>query len=156
MTAAQKNYCTQELVQLHRRISKDFKGRQDLNKTTDQLLEMLRSSDDDDTSIDDVVQLNDELQKYEAIRQAPYQKSVDFWKQERETFPLLYNLAVIVNAIPATECRIEQNFSGFNYIYNCYRNSLKPSNVSDVLMVRLNKEVFYQQWELEKKQISTD
>lgn len=68
---------------------------------------------------------------------------MQFWMKNREKYPLLSPLADILHAVPANQCCTERSFSGFSYIRSKHRMSMKPQNVSNVLTIRLNKDVYY-------------
>lgn len=55
----------------------------------------------------------------------------------------MYPLASVLHSVPAGQCVEERNFSSFSFIRNCRRTALKELNVKNVLLIRLNKELFY-------------
>lgn len=68
-----------------------------------------------------------------------------FWKNHKDEHKLIYPLACIVHSIPASQALIESHFSSFSYVRSNKRCSLKAENVQNILTVRLNKELFYDQ-----------
>lgn len=66
-----------------------------------------------------------------------------FWVDNQQEYKLLRSLADVIHAVPSNQCCTERAFSSLSYIRNRYRTSLKPENLSNVLMIRLNKDVFY-------------
>lgn len=70
--------------------------------------------------------------------------AIQFWKQNKHIHPQLYTLACVIFAIASSIGETERSFSGFAYIYNMKRMNLKPDNVTNIMMVRLNKDLFYQ------------
>lgn len=75
-----------------------------------------------------------------------------FWEANKGKFPLLYELACIIHAVQAGQCCVERNFSAFSYIYNCRRTKLLPNNISNIMMINLNKDVheIWQKGEIDK------
>lgn len=69
---------------------------------------------------------------------------MDFWENNTHKYPLLRALADILHAVPSNQCRTEASFSSLSYIRNKYRMSMLPKNTSNVLLVRLNKDIFYE------------
>lgn len=65
------------------------------------------------------------------------------WMDNEQKYALIRPLADLLHAVPSNQCSTERAFSSLSYIRNKYRMSLSPQNLSNVLMVRLNKEVFY-------------
>lgn len=79
--------------------------------------------------------------------------ALNFWKENKNVHPKLYELAKIVFAIASSIAESERSFSGFAYIYNMKRMNLKPINVTNILMIRLNKDLFYQLRETKIREI---
>lgn len=79
--------------------------------------------------------------------------AIDFWKDNKQLYPQLYEISRIVFSIASSISETERTFSGFSYIYNVRRMNLLPKNVTNILMVRLNKDVFYQLKESKIKNI---
>lgn len=69
--------------------------------------------------------------------------ALDFWKDNKSTYPQLYELSKIIFSIASSISEPERTFSGFSYIYNVRRMNLLPKNVTNILMIRLNKDIFY-------------
>lgn len=94
-------------------------------------------------------QLNDFrtlITKYDCVQHTDMKANVmDFWKKHKKEFPLLYDLACVVHSVHAGQCCVEQNFSSFSYIRECHRIKLMPSNITNILLIRLNREVF-EEW----------
>lgn len=97
------------------------------------------------------VPLLQEMEKYERVPAYDIRANVmKFWQENKNTYPLLHQLAEILHAIPSNQCGTERSFSSFSYLRSRYRMSMSAENLSNILMVRLNKEIFY---ELKKKRI---
>lgn len=75
---------------------------------------------------------------------------IKFWKENKHIYPQLYSLSNIIFAIASSISETERTFSAFAYIYNCRRMNLLPKNVTNILLIRLNKDLFYR---LKKKKM---
>lgn len=92
-----------------------------------------------------------EMSVYETEKQYDIRAPVmRFWEENSTKYPLLRPLADILHAVPSNQCRTEASFSSLSYIRNRYRMSLQPENLSNILMVRLNKDIYY---ELRKERV---
>lgn len=67
---------------------------------------------------------------------------LQFWYRQRESEPILYEIACIINASAPTQTTVERAFSSFSYVLNSYRNSLSDENIDNVLTVKQNKDLF--------------
>lgn len=70
--------------------------------------------------------------------------ALEFWKENKSVYPQLYELSRIIFSIASSISETERTFSAFSYIYNVRRQNLLPENVKNILMIRLNKDIFYQ------------
>lgn len=70
--------------------------------------------------------------------------AIEFWKENKNMYPQLYLLSNIIFAIASSISETERTFSGFSYIYNNRRMNLNPKNVTNILIIRLNKDLFYE------------
>lgn len=92
--------------------------------------------------------------QYESVKHFNCKAAVmDFWAKNNNDFPLIYELACVVHAVPAGQCFEEQNFSSFSYIRSSRRTSLHAKNLRNILTVRLNRELFYRQKQQQKDNI---
>lgn len=69
---------------------------------------------------------------------------IDFWLKRKASDPELYQLACIVNNIPATQVVVERNFSGLACILTPKRTNLLDQNLENILLCKLNPDVFYE------------
>lgn len=84
------------------------------------------------------------MSSYNAARVTDINRTaIDFWKDNKHIYPQLYALSKIIFATASSISETERTFSSFSYIYNARRMSLLPENVTNVLMIRLNKDLFY-------------
>lgn len=69
---------------------------------------------------------------------------MSFWSIHGNKYPKIKPLAEILHSIPANQCCVERSFSGFSYIRSVHRKSMGAKNMKNVLLVRLNKDLYYQ------------
>lgn len=70
--------------------------------------------------------------------------AIQFWRENKHIYPQLYELSNVVLSISSSISETERTFSGFAYIYNSRRMNLLPKNVTNILMIRLNRDLFYE------------
>lgn len=93
-------------------------------------------------AIEDVPILN-EIKKFGLVkRSALCERTIDFWAQNKTTFKEVYELAKIVHAVPVTQVTVERAFSSLAFILTALRNSLHADTLENILLIRLNKEIF--------------
>jgi bifunctional polynucleotide phosphatase/kinase len=61
-----------------------------------------------------------------------------WWESAKLSRPLLYQLAVVVLAMPATQVSVERSFSSLKFVLSPYRSSIRASVLEDILLVRAN------------------
>lgn len=88
-----------------------------------------------------------EIERYEQLPPQLTSKFsvIDFWVNNEERFPILSELANIIFGIPCTQTSVERSFSAFSYIFSNFRQKMDPENMQNVLLVRLNKDLFYEE-----------
>ncbi|XP_043477520.1 zinc finger BED domain-containing protein 4-like [Leptopilina heterotoma] len=62
-----------------------------------------------------------------------------FWETRKSIQPELYELAVIVHAVPMTEVSVERLFSGMKFVFSDFRANLHPDILDDILLLRSNE-----------------
>lgn len=91
------------------------------------------------------VELTLAMANYNAVRVTDINRdAISFWRENKQIYPQLYELAKVVFSIASSISETERTFSAFSYIYNARRMNLLPRNVTSILMVRLNKDLFEQ------------
>lgn len=75
---------------------------------------------------------------------------VTYWQQEKVNNKTLYELAMIVFAIPPTEVQIERDFSKLSFVFNKLRCKLTEERLEDIMIINLNNDLFY---EVKKEQL---
>lgn len=66
-----------------------------------------------------------------------------YWESMKEAEPQLYELATVIFSIPPTEAQIERDFSHLDHIFTKRRCQLTQSRLEDILLIHLNKDLFY-------------
>lgn len=60
------------------------------------------------------------------------------WEILKHDQPVLYNLAGIVHAVPATQVSVERCFSALKLILSDHRFNLSEDTINNILTIRLN------------------
>lgn len=148
LNTTQKECAILLLKKLFMRAKEIFETPPESNQTPNNTLDELNEefSDPNNDSVDVLTgALMTAFTAYDAVKHVDLKCSVmDFWKNHKEEHDLIYPLACVIHSIPAGQCFEEQNFSSFGYIRNAKRTALKENNVTNILAVRLNKEIFYE------------
>lgn len=114
----------------------------DANDTLDEIQAEYKTEHNEDPF--DKNRLVKECSIYEEERPYDIKAGVmQFWTENSHKYPLLRQIANLLHAVPSNQCRTEASFSSFTYIRNRYRMAMLPKNVSNILMVRLNKDIYY-------------
>lgn len=144
LTDEQKTDAAMDLVKIHERITdaRRMNNEPHLDDTLDEIQKDFQSRQNGNRSSSDL--LLKELSIFETegsydIR-APVMK---FWTANADKYKLIRPLADLLHAVPSNQCCTECSFSSFSYIRSKHRMRMSPQNVSNVLMVRLNKDVYY-------------
>lgn len=152
LDARQKEIAILHLKTLYSRILKLKMPEPEANELPNNTLDELNEEFADDESelyppdVVDTSALMMSFSKYDMVKHVDIKSNVmDFWKKNKDEFSLIYHLARVIHGIPAGQCYEEQNFSSFSYIRSGLRTSLKAENVKNILLIRLNKELFYDQ-----------
>lgn len=66
----------------------------------------------------------------------------DYWQQKMHTKPEMYELASIVHSVPPTQTTVERAFSAMALILSPLRTNLSDKNLENVLLLRLNRDLF--------------
>lgn len=78
---------------------------------------------------------------------------LQFWKENENNYPMLFELAMIIMAISPTQTSVERSFSAFSFIFNRFRQRMSPEHLQKVSLIRLNKDLFYKYYESEIQKI---
>lgn len=139
----QKANAAMDLVKIHERITaRSINKESRLDDTLDEIQQEFQKQQNKNQSSSDL--LLKELSIFE--REEPYDiraSVMKFWVENAEKYKLLRPLVDILHAVPSNQCCTERSFSSFSYIRSKHRMCMSPQNVSNVLMIRLNKDVYY-------------
>lgn len=146
LTDEQKAKAATDLLKIHERVSDVFRksAGQDcsINDTLDEIHDDYRAQHNaSHCSSQEILQM---LSIYETEKPHDIRAPVmDFWLKNTDKYQLIRPLADLLHAVPSNQCSTERAFSGLSYIFSKHRMSMNPQNVSNVLMIRLNKDIFY-------------
>jgi hypothetical protein len=80
-----------------------------------------------------------EFDKYEQQgRQDKKINILEFWRNQRFAFPLLYEASLIVLAVPTTQVSVERAFSGVKFLLSPQRCQLNSELLDDIVLIRCN------------------
>lgn len=84
-----------------------------------------------------------EIELFQKLKRVPFETKIhEFWHESRKKYPILYDLACIVMAVPPTEVSVERNFSKLNFILNRFRCRLSDKELKKFLFLSLNSDLF--------------
>lgn len=141
----QKASAAMDLIKIHERLMNAiFRNRnkeQRMDDTLDEIQEEYQTQrNSNHLSTDRVLQ---QLSLFEVEKPYDIRAPVmQFWGENTNKYPLLRPLADHLHAVPSNQCCVERSFSSLSYIRSKYRMSMNPKNLSNILMIRLNKEVY--------------
>lgn len=96
---------------------------------------------DGDQTIEELSNLFIEIENFEHNhpRIAIHKNLLDFFESKKYKLPALFELAMTVLGVPATQVSVERAFSSLNFILSDKRYNLSPKTLESLLLVRLNK-----------------
>lgn len=87
--------------------------------------------------------IQNKLRDYASLREIPLDKTVfNYWIETKSKHVELYELSTITNSVPITQVSVERSFSALAFIFTALRNSLAADTLQNLLLIRLNKNVF--------------
>lgn len=69
------------------------------------------------------------------------QSIFDFWERNKLQFPVLYDVACVVNSIPPSQATVERSFSTLKFVFGEQRGNLSQTRLEDILMIKLNGDL---------------
>lgn len=102
-------------------------------RSTDSVNSILSSFLDDDIDVNEV----DLYMSYKVSVSEEFH-ILQWWNSHKSTFPKLYQLMLLLYAIPATSAPSERKFSLAGNIINCLRASMNPEKLEDLLILHSN------------------
>lgn len=98
----------------------------------------------------DTFSIMDALNSFEKEKSEPMGSNLfEYWENNKNKFPQLYQLAKIVHAFPPAQASCERTFSTLAFIFNKYRSQLSEKILEDILIVKLNADLLPQVFEEE-------
>lgn len=68
----------------------------------------------------------------------------DYWLKREKTHPEMHEVAMVVLAAPSNQVSVERGFSALALVLSPQRTRLGPDTLENILLIKLNKEVFMQ------------
>lgn len=140
----QRSTAAMDLLKIHERVTVsrlNTDKENHANDTLDEIQAEYQTQHNEDQSCTNRVLK--EMSLYETETPCDIKAPVmQFWEGNSHKYPILRPLADLLHAVPSNQCRTEASFSSLSYIRNRYRMSMHPKNVSNILMVRLNKDIY--------------
>lgn len=123
--------------------SKDHQNLSDEDITLENTT-MLMKYCDEQTSENDIVDIPELLSSFKQTKHNIERETVlGFWNTNKNTFPELYKLAEVIFAISPTQAVVERSFSVLSHIFSSRRNQLSQELLECILVIALNKDLFY-------------
>lgn len=84
----------------------------------------------------------DALNGFEKEKSEPMGSNLfEYWENNKNKFPQLYELAKIVHAVPPAQASCERTFSKLAFIFNKYRSQLSETILEDIMVIKLNADL---------------
>lgn len=100
--------------------------------------------DTEQTDADDqnsAIQL--EFERFKRLKRIEKEASVlDFWKENKTKFPILYELSQVLFSVSNGQTSVERAFSSLDYVFSNRRCNLDANILNDILLIRLNSDLF--------------
>lgn len=85
------------------------------------------------------------LEKYEKDHpRIHHKKNIHEYWAKHEDFTIVFELAQFIHSIPPTQVDVEKGFSVVGFILSPLRLSLKPEALDDIIMIKLNEDLWHQ------------
>lgn len=82
------------------------------------------------------------LKSFIGISMSMNESIFDYWDKSKHAQPELYKLASIIHSVPPTQTTVERAFSAMALILSPLRTTLNDKNLENILLIRLNREIF--------------
>lgn len=82
------------------------------------------------------------LQKFMGTKEPLTTSVFNYWQTNVEIKPELYKLAAVIHSVPPTQTTVERAFSAMALILSPLRTRLSDKNLENILLIRLNREIF--------------
>lgn len=86
---------------------------------------------------------DDDVEVFRMIRnytdKKPLETNVNqYWYNKRFACPILYKLACVVHAVPASQVSVERCFSTLRFILSDYRSRMREDTLENLMLIMLN------------------
>lgn len=86
--------------------------------------------------------IEDELQSFEPEQLSTSASIISYWESVKDEHFNLYQLAMVIYAIPPSETHIERDFSSLEFIFSQRRQRLCAELLESILTIHLNSDIF--------------
>ncbi|CAF1135964.1 unnamed protein product [Brachionus calyciflorus] len=131
-----KLFSSKRFDDLIAKTKKEFTRKNDLQKKKLNFEDSEESSNEDDSSLD----IRAELNVYKKDKSSS--DVLEYWRFNRNKFPILSSVASILLEVPATSVPSERFFSHAGYMLWDRRNRLSKINFERIMFLYENKELF--------------
>lgn len=136
-----------ELLSLHGKIQRKQNANEGIDKTVDEIEMMLMAAELGDTEQTDADDQNSaiqlEFERFKRLKRIEKEASVlDFWKENKTKFPILYELSQVLFSVSNGQTSVERAFSSLDYVFSNRRCNLDANILNDILLIRLNSDLF--------------
>lgn len=85
---------------------------------------------------------NQQLDSFEKTQRQPAgTKVIEFWRQNQDKYPIVFETAMQIFSISPTQVSVEELFSTVAYILSPARTSLTDEHLNDIILIRQNKQL---------------
>lgn len=74
-----------------------------------------------------------------------------YWLAKKDEDPQIYRLATAIHSIPPTQTTVERAFSTLSIVMNSRRSRLSDQSLQNILLVKLNAELYEKAIQLDSK-----
>lgn len=87
--------------------------------------------------------IDSKLRDYALLKRSAIDTNIfTYWAEKKSTHKELYELSTVTNSVPITQVTVERAFSSMAFIFTALRNSLAPETLENLLLIRLNRDIF--------------
>lgn len=144
LSVSQKRDAALEIMNIYKRFDRLLSPKSDgvINDTLDEI----RAEyvvEDSQQDISETTFINS-LSQFETEKPTDIRASVmTFWKSHGHKYSTVAMVAEILHSIPANQCCVERSFSALSYLRSTHRKNTDAKTLRSALLIRLNKELFY-------------
>lgn len=110
------------------------------DESEDEFEEMLYNKEQETSNISrDILNAITSYKPERRLEESTKTSTLEYWKILKYKYPLLYEMACVLNGVPATQTSVESNFSALSYVFNKFRTQLSAKTLENILLLRVNK-----------------